>query len=105
MQCVPTPRPTTSRLVAGDIYETVPSRLASEPVLLAFVDTDNFSGAHRALETIAPNLVAGGAIVFDHFYTTPEYARTVGERLAGRTALSGRGLLHLHGTGVFVNVG
>jgi O-methyltransferase len=92
-------------LVAGDIYETAPARLADVPILLAFVDTDNYSGARRALATIAPNLVVGGAVVLDHFHTTADYAYTVGERLAASEVLAGRGLLHLQGTGVFVNVG
>jgi len=90
--------------VVGDIYETVPERLADEPVLLAFVDTDNFSGAHAALSTIVANLVPGGAVVLDHFHTTEEYVYTVGERLAARSLLVGSDLLHLHGTGVFLKV-
>ncbi len=89
-------------LVPGDIAETAPRRLASEPVLLAFVDTDNYSGARAALEAIVPNLVHGGAIVLDHYTTTADYAYTVGERLAADDALAGAGLLHITGTGVFV---
>jgi len=89
-------------LVAGDIYETAPSRLANEPVLLAFVDTDNYSGTRRALETIVPNLVAGGSIVFDHYFTTSDYVYTIGERIAAQQALSEAGFFHLHGTGVFL---
>lgn len=89
-------------LVPGDVAETVPRRLASEPVLLAFVDTDNYSGARAALETITANLVPGGAIVFDHYHTTPDYLYTIGERLAAEDALADAGLLALHGTGVFV---
>jgi O-methyltransferase len=91
-------------LVVGDIFETAPERLAEEPILLAFIDTDNYSSARVALETIAVNLVAGGAIVLDHYFTTSEYAYTVGERIAASEALRDAGLLHLHGTGVFVNV-
>jgi O-methyltransferase len=89
-------------LVPGDIYETVPDRLADEPVLLAFVDTDNYSGTRRALEVILPNLVAGGAIVLDHYFTTDDYIYTVGERIAAREVLGESGLLNLHGTGVFL---
>lgn len=91
-------------LVAGDIFETAPARLAHEPILLAFVDTDNYSGARAALATIVPNLVPGGAIVLDHFITTHEYVYTVGERIAASEALRGVGLLNLHGTGVFIRV-
>lgn len=92
-------------LVVGDIAETAPERLAAEPIVVAFVDTDNYSGARAALETILPNLRPGGAIVFDHYYTTSEYAYTIGERIAAGEALAGSGLLNLTGTGVFVKVG
>lgn len=95
-------KPHDIELASGDIYETVPDRLAVEPVLLAFVDTDNYSGTRRALEVILPNLVAGGAIVLDHYVTTEDYAYTVGERIAAREALGESGLLNLRGTGVFL---
>lgn len=91
-------------LVRGDIRETAPARLVRQPVLLAFVDTDNYSGARAALEVIVPNLVAGGSVVLDHYWTTEDYAYTVGERLAADETLLGRGLFHLHGTGVFLKV-
>jgi len=92
-------------LVVGDIRETVPRRLVKDPVLLAFIDTDNYSGTQAALEPILTNLVTGGAIVFDHYYTTADYPYTVGERIAAEQVLGDAGLLHLHGTGVFVNLG
>jgi len=91
-------------LVVGDIAETAPVRLKSVPVLLAFVDTDNYSGSRAALEVIVQNLVPGGTIVLDHFYTIGDYVYTVGERIAASEALEGRGLLNLTGTGVFVKV-
>lgn len=91
-------------LVVGDIAETAPKRLASEPILLAFIDTDNYSATRAALEPIRKNLVLGGAIVFDHYFTTSDYAYTVGERIAGIEALGDSGLLQLRGTGVFVKV-
>jgi len=92
-------------LVVGDIAETAPERLASEAILLAFIDTDNYSGARAALEPIRDNLVPGGAIIFDHYFTTTDYAYTVGERIAGQEALADAGLLQLSGTGVFVKLG
>ncbi len=91
-------------LVPGDITETAPVRLAGTPVLLAFVDTDNYSPARAALEVVVANLVVGGAVVFDHYTTTPEFVYTLGERMAAQDALADRGLLHLHGTGVFVRL-
>ncbi len=91
-------------LVVGDIAETAPERLAGEPILLAFIDTDNYSGSRAALKPIRDNLVSGGAIVFDHYVTTSDYAYTVGERIAGIEVLGDSGLLQLRGTGVFVNL-
>jgi O-methyltransferase len=91
-------------LVAGDIHETAPRRLREEPILLAFVDTDNYSGTKVALETILPNLCSGGAIVFDHYYTLEDYVYTVGERIAASEVLDGKGLLNLAGTGVFLKL-
>ena len=91
-------------LVVGDITETAPRRLKSVPILLAFVDTDNYSGARRALETIVPNLVSGGAVILDHYWTTPEYLYTIGERMAAQDVLGPAGLLQVHGTGVFVKL-
>ena len=98
-------KPYGIELVVGDIRETVPKRLVKDPVLLAFIDTDNYSGTRAALPPILTNLVKGGAIVFDHYYTTSDYPYTVGERIAAKQVLGDAGLLHLHGTGVFVNLG
>ncbi|HEY2181033.1 MAG TPA: class I SAM-dependent methyltransferase [Solirubrobacteraceae bacterium] len=91
-------------LVCGDIAETAPRRLAAEPILLAFVDTDNYTGTRAALLAILPNLVHGGAIVFDHYWTTDDYLYTIGERMAGREVLADSELLNIHGTGVFIKV-
>ena len=91
-------------LVVGDIAETAPRVLRDVEVLLAFVDTDNYSGSSAALRAIVPNLVHGGSVVFDHFWTTSDYLYTIGERMAGQEVLSAAGLLQLHGTGVFVKL-
>lgn len=91
-------------VVAGDITDTVGPRLRDEPVLLAFIDTDNYSPAKAALEAVLPNLVAGGAIVFDHYTTSSDYLYTLGERMAGQETLADSGLLHLHDTGVFIKI-
>lgn len=91
-------------LVCGDIAETAPERLSAEPILLAFIDTDNYSGTRAALDTILSNLIPGGSIVFDHYSTTSDYVYTIGERLAAKHALGGSGLMHLHGTGVFLKM-
>ena len=91
-------------LVVGDIAETAPGRLAGEPVLLAFIDTDNYSATRAALVPIRDNLVPGGAIIFDHYFTTADYAYTVGERIAAEEVLGDAGFLQLQGTGVFVKL-
>src|SRR5260370_6255349 len=91
-------------LIEGDIFETASRRLNGVPVLLAFVDTDNYSAARAAVEIILRNLVHGGSIVFDHFWTEQQYVYTVGERMAAQDVLQRAGLLQIHGTGVFVNL-
>jgi hypothetical protein len=96
--------PVGVELVTGDIAETAPARLAKLPVLLVFADTDNFSGTRKALETILPNLVSGGSVVLDHYWTTREYVYTLGERMAAEEVLGGAGLMQLHGTGVFIKL-
>jgi predicted O-methyltransferase YrrM len=90
-------------LIRGDIVTTA-SRLENEELVLVFMDTDNYSSARTALEVCLPRLVVGGAIVFDHFTTTEDYVYTVGERMAAEEMLMARGMLHLHGTGVFVRL-
>lgn len=91
-------------VVVGDITETAPRRLKDLPVLLAFIDTDNYSPAAAALATIVENVVPGGAIMFDHYTTTEEYIYTLGERMAANSALPNRGFLQLHGTGMFLRL-
>jgi len=91
-------------IVTGDISDTAPVYLNHVPVLLAFVDTDNYSPANAALSVVTDNVVPGGAIVFDHFTTTEEYVYTLGERMAGASILKDRGFFHVHGSGVFVRL-
>jgi hypothetical protein len=91
-------------LIPGDICDTAPSRLQNLPILLAFVDTDNYSPAAAALSVLAENVVPGGAIVFDHYTTTPDYIYTLGERIAGIETLRDRDFLHVHGTGIFIRL-
>lgn len=92
-------------LVVGDISNTVATRLSETPILLAFVDTDNYSPAAAALRVVVENLVVGGSIVLDHFQTSSDYLYTLGERMAAAEVLGARpGLLQLHGTGVFTRI-
>lgn len=92
------------RLLPGDISDTC-EQLRGKPIALAFCDTDNYSPARHALALIAEQLIVGGAIVLDHFTTTPDYVYTVGERMAAKETLcEDATLLNLHETGVFLKV-
>lgn len=87
-------------IVVGDIVDTA-ARLASEHVVVSFVDTDNYTSALAALGVVQERTVVGGAIVFDHFTGVDRFRYTLGERLAGRRLLDDPRYFHLHGTGVF----
>lgn len=87
-------------IIAGDIVATV-SRLAEEDIILAFMDTDNYSPAVAVLDVIQDRVVAGGAIVFDHFTGTNRFLYTLGERFAAKRLLEDRRYFNLHDTGVF----
>jgi hypothetical protein len=91
-------------IVPGDITDTAPLALKDVPVLLAFVDTDNYSPAVSALRAVADNVVPGGAIVFDHYTTTVDYLYTLGERMAADEVLQEGSFFHVEGTGVFVKL-
>ncbi|MCB2572990.1 class I SAM-dependent methyltransferase, partial [Listeria monocytogenes] len=53
-------------IISGDIVKTA-SRLADRDIVLAFIDTDNYTSATAALDAVQNQIVPGGAIVFDHF--------------------------------------
>lgn len=90
-------------IVPGDISETH-GRLAGEPLLLSFFDTDNYSPTKAALPLCVSQTVRGGAIVFDHVYSLEEFRYTLGERMAAYELLAESGFFHLHGTGVFTRI-
>lgn len=87
-------------VVRGDIVETV-DRLADSDIVLAFLDTDNYTSAVAALDVIQERVLVGGAIVFDHFTGRDRFRYTLGERIAGKRLLSDSRFFHLHDTGVF----
>lgn len=87
-------------VVKGDIVATA-RRLEREQVLLAFLDTDNYTPAKAVLEVISDRVVVGGAIVFDHFTGRNRHRYTLGERMAGKVLLGDKRYFHLHDTGVF----
>lgn len=88
-------------IIAGDIVETA-TQIGDQPVLLAFIDTDNYSSAIAALNAVQEKIVPGGAIVFDHFTGVDRFLYTLGERFAAKRLLADRRFFNLHGTGVFV---
>lgn len=87
-------------VIAGDVCETV-KRLTDVDIVLAFVDTDNFTSARSILEVIQNRIVMGGSIVFDHFAGVDRHKYTLGERIAAKSLLADRRYFNLHGTGVF----
>jgi len=87
-------------VVPGDIVDTC-RRLDEEAVVLAFVDTDNYTSAAAALDVVVERVVVGGAVVFDHFTGVDRFLYTIGERMAGKRLLSDSRFFHLHSTGVF----
>lgn len=89
-------------VVPGDLVDTV-GRLEGVPVVLAFVDTDTYTGARAAIGAVAENVVVGGAIVLDHYPSIDAGSSTLGERMAARELLGGDGRwFNPHGTGMFL---
>lgn len=87
-------------IVRGDIVETC-GRVADLDIVLAFVDTDNFSPASEVVRVCSDRIVVGGAFVFDHFTGVDRFRYTLGERFAAKQLLADRRYFNLHGTGVF----
>lgn len=90
-------------VVPGDVVETA-KKLSSEDIVLAFVDTDNYTSAAAIVDAIVDRVVPNGAIVFDHFTGRNRFLYTLGERLAGKRLLSDSRYFNLHDTGVFLRV-
>jgi len=88
-------------IVSGDIVTTV-VRLKREEIVLAFIDTDNYTSAMAILDVIQDRVVVGGAIVFDHFTGRNRFLYTLGERIAAKRILSDKRYFNLHDTGVFL---
>ena len=88
-------------VVAGDVVTTV-QRLAKSEIVLAFIDTDNFTSASAILDVIQDQIVLGGSIVFDHFTGRNRFRYTLGERFAAKRLLDDSRYFNLHDTGVFL---
>lgn len=87
-------------IIEGDIVATA-SRLATEEIVLTFLDTDNYTSAMAALDVVQDRTVVGGAIVFDHVTGVDRFVYTLGERMAATRLIEDSRYFHLHGTGVF----
>lgn len=90
-------------IVAGDVRVTAPKALAGRPILVAFVDTDNYTSGSAAIRSVRDQVVPGGAIVLDHYTGVDRFVRTIGERMAAQELLADDPrFFNLHGTGVFL---
>jgi hypothetical protein len=93
---------TNVELVRGDIVQTA-AVLRERPMILTFVDTDNYTAARAAIEAVADSTIVGGAIVLDHFTGEQRFRYTLGERMAAKELLvPDPRYFNLHGTGVFL---
>ena len=90
-------------VVAGDVVETV-DRLRTEDIVLAFVDTDNYTSADAIVSVIADRVVLGGSVVFDHWTGRDRHLFTIGERIAAKRLAQDDRYFNLHDTGVFLRV-
>ena len=90
-------------IVPGDVVETA-SILAGKDIVLAFVDTDNYTSASAILDVVAPCVVVGGAIVFDHFTGRDRFLYTLGERIAANRLVEDPRFFNLHDSGVFLRM-
>ncbi len=89
-------------LVRGDIVDTA-TILRGRPMVLTFVDTDNYSAARAAIEAVIDNTAIGGAVILDHFTGERRFRYTLGERMAATELLcADPRYFNLHGTGVFL---
>jgi len=88
-------------IIAGDIVKTA-VHIKEMPVVLAFVDTDNFTPADAVVSLVQDLVVPGGAIVFDHFTGRNRFLYTLGERIAAKRLLEDSRYFNLHDTGVFL---
>jgi O-methyltransferase len=88
-------------VIEGDVVETV-THLATENLVLSFVDTDNFTSAEAIIRVIADRTQIGGAIVFDHWTGHDRHIDTIGERIAAKKLAADTRYFNLHGTGVFL---
>lgn len=93
--------PLDVEVVSGDVVDTV-EKLSNQDIVLAFVDTDNYTSAAKILDVITDRVLVGGSIVFDHFTGRDRHLYTIGERIAAKRLLDDERYFNLHDTGVFL---
>ena len=74
-------------LIAGDVRETVPQYVRSNPHLrisLLNIDTDVYEPAVTILRELYPRIVAGGVLVLDDYGVFPGETAAVDEFFAGK---------------------
>lgn len=95
--------PYNIELVEGDILDTC-DILKERRLSFVFFDTDNYSPTRKALDICVSQLIPGGILAFDHFYS-PDWLLTVGERIAAKQVLDQHeNIVNLHGTGIFFKI-
>lgn len=92
--------PYNIELIKGDICETCEC-IKGKTLSFAFFDTDNYSATKKALETCYDQMIPGGILAFDHYYS-PNWLQTLGERMAIKQVMKKKFVLNLHGTGIFL---
>jgi len=94
-------------LCKGDIAESFRNwaKDIKDPIIFAFIDTDNFTPVNSSLPVLWEKLSVGGIIIFDHLYTHEEFYNTIGEHVAAVNFFKDRtDYYHLSETGAYLKV-
>ena len=95
--------PYNIELIKGDIFDTC-EILKGKQLSFVFFDTDNYSATRKALEICYNQLMPGGILAFDHYYS-PDWLQTLGERIAIKQVIDNyENILNLHETGIFLKI-
>jgi hypothetical protein len=90
------------QLIKGDILNTI-SIINGKKIAFSFFDTDNYTPTRFALEKIFDATIPNGILAFDHYYS-PNWSKTVGERIAIKEVLESKRVFNLFGTGIFIKL-
>jgi hypothetical protein len=91
-------------IVAGDICQTAKKTIGNKPLVVSFVDTDNYTASLAGAQVAMKNTVLNGAVIFDHVAGTNRFRYTLGELMAARDSgiMDSPDWFHLYDTGVFL---